>query len=72
MLIPYTKENRNILEINKKDRYGMYPLLSAIERDEIEMVKLLMEYAKENNIILEVNKQCGYGDFYIVTCYIYK
>jgi len=50
----------------------MYPLLSAIERDEIEMVKLLMEYAKENNIILEVNKQCGYGDFYIVTCYIYK
>ena len=39
----------------KKNEYKWYPLLYSTYRNDIEMVKLLIEYANKNNIALELN-----------------
>jgi len=44
-----------IFNINKKDTNGGYPLLWVVEKDNIEMVKLIIDYANNNNIILDIN-----------------
>ena len=46
-----------ILELNEKDEYGYYPLLLAISKNNIEIVKLLLEYALQHHIILEYKKK---------------
>jgi len=46
--------------LNKKDRNGNYVLLKAINKKNIEIIKLLIEYANENNIILDLNEKNKY------------
>jgi len=41
--------------LNENDNYRNYPILKAIEKNKIEIAKLLIEYANKNNIILELN-----------------
>jgi len=71
-IIDYATENKIILDLNEKDDYGCYPLLSAISDNNIkmakllidystEMVKLLIDYANKKKIILELNKKNEYG-----------
>ena len=50
-----------ILELNEKDNIGWYPLLKATDKNNIEMVQLLIDYATENKIILELNEKDDYG-----------
>jgi len=38
----------------KKNKYGDYPLLVACDKNNNEMVQLLIDYANKNNIILEL------------------
>ena len=40
---------------NEKDFLGYYPLLLAIYKNNIEVVKLLLEYANQHQIILNLN-----------------
>ena len=39
----------------KKNKYGNFPLLKAIENNNTENVKILMKYANKNKIILNIN-----------------
>jgi len=43
--------------LNEKNKYGDYPLLVACDKNNNEMVQLLIDYAKENNIILKLNEK---------------
>jgi len=36
---------------------GLFPLLAVTNKDNYEMVKLLIEYANKHNIILELNEK---------------
>ena len=47
------------MRINEKDNNGKYPLLEAIEINNIEMVKLLIYYVNKHNIILEINEKAS-------------
>ena len=49
--------NKNILELNEKNKYGDYPLLWAIDNNNIEIVQLLIDYALQHQIILEYYKK---------------
>eukprot|EP00833_Pecoramyces_ruminatium_P004284 jgi/Orpsp1_1/1178316/evm.model.c7180000064811.1 len=57
LLIEYSNRHQLILNLNEKNKWGDYPLLSAISNNNIEIVKLLTEYAIEHQIILEYNKK---------------
>jgi len=48
----------------------MYPLLKAIENDNIEIVKLIINYANENNIILQLNDKDDSGFYPILSAII--
>ena len=45
----------------KKNYFKENSLLCAVEKNNIEIVQLLIEYAKENNIIFEVNEENNHG-----------
>jgi len=42
--------------MNDKDKRGRNPLLYGIEKNNIEIVKLLINYAIKNKIILKINE----------------
>jgi len=63
LLMEYAKENKIILEINHKNKKRNYPLLNAVNCNNIEMVKLILVYAKENHIILEMNYPNKKGNY---------
>eukprot|EP00833_Pecoramyces_ruminatium_P008837 jgi/Orpsp1_1/1182869/evm.model.c7180000082990.1 len=51
-------KNKNVLNLNNiKDEKGNYPLLLAIYKNNIEIVKLLIEYANQHQIILKLNEK---------------
>eukprot|EP00833_Pecoramyces_ruminatium_P004320 jgi/Orpsp1_1/1178352/evm.model.c7180000064974.1 len=57
-------KNKEILNLNEEDEYGMKQLLSeAINSNNIEIIQLLIEYANQNQIILELNEKDIYGDY---------
>jgi len=43
--------------LNEKDKDGFYPLLKATTKNNIELIKLLMDYANKNKIILKLNEK---------------
>jgi len=43
--------------LNEKDKHGYYPLLKATTKNNIELIKLLIDYANKNKIILELNEK---------------
>jgi len=57
LLIEYANQHHIILELNKKDDDGWYPLLKAISNKNIEIVQLLIEYANQHQIVLELNEK---------------
>lgn len=46
-----------VIDINEKDGDGNFPLIKAIDKNNIEIVKLLMDYADHNNIELNINEK---------------
>jgi len=60
LLVDYVNKNNLILEINKKNKNGKHPLLSATRTNNIEITKLLIEYANKNKIILKLNEKSWY------------
>eukprot|EP00833_Pecoramyces_ruminatium_P012474 jgi/Orpsp1_1/1186506/evm.model.d7180000051081.1 len=71
LLIEYANQHQIILELNEKNDYGNYPLLEAINNNNIEIVKLLIEYANQHQIILElneINKNEEYPLLKAITC----
>jgi len=55
--------NHGIININSKTKNGDFPLLYAINNNNVDMVELLIDYANENNIILELNTKNRNGDY---------
>ncbi|KAG4084471.1 hypothetical protein H8356DRAFT_1298918, partial [Neocallimastix lanati (nom. inval.)] len=53
----YANKNNSVLKINEQNKIGNYPLLWATYKDNIEIVKLLIDYANTNNIVLKINEQ---------------
>jgi len=49
--------NHIIININNKTKNGDYPLLKAIDKNKIEIVKIFIEYANKNNIIIKFNNE---------------
>ncbi|KAG4108106.1 ankyrin [Neocallimastix lanati (nom. inval.)] len=43
------------IDINEKEKYGNYPLLQAINYNNLENVELLMNYADKHGIVLTIN-----------------
>lgn len=62
-LINYVNQYGMILELNRKVRYGRFPLLEAIRDSNVEIIELLMNYADENNILLDLNQKEDDGDY---------
>ncbi len=50
-------KNKIQFELNEKDNYGNCLLLRAIDRNNTEMVKLIIDYANKNKIQLELNEK---------------
>lgn len=48
-----------IIKINKINRYGNYPIFNAIENNDKELVKLIIDYANDKNIILNIEERCN-------------
>ena len=46
-------QHQIILELNKKNKDGDYPLLCAIYNNNIEIIKLLINYANQHHIGIE-------------------
>ncbi|ORX80484.1 ankyrin [Anaeromyces robustus] len=59
----YAERNRILLDLNVTNHNDTYPLLSAIENDNTEIVKLLMDYAKRYNIKLEIKAKNKFYDY---------
>ena len=55
-ILKNSTENKKILELNEKNEDGYYPLYWAIFKNNIEIVKLLLEYALQHQIILDYEK----------------
>jgi len=55
LIMDYANKNNIILYINDQETKGNYPLLFAVDNDNIEMIKLLIDYANQKSIILKIN-----------------
>ncbi|OUM58584.1 hypothetical protein PIROE2DRAFT_64312 [Piromyces sp. E2] len=55
-LIDYSHKNDTLLEINKRDMDGNYPLLVVIQNKNMEILEVLVKYAMAKNIILQLNE----------------
>jgi len=56
LLIDYANKNKIILELNEKSCHGYTPIFEAIQNNNIEMFKLLVEYSIEKGIKLIVDE----------------
>jgi hypothetical protein len=56
MLIDYATENKIILELNEKKDYEFTPIFGAIQNNNIEMFKMLVEYSIEKGIKLRIDE----------------
>ncbi|ORY20328.1 ankyrin [Neocallimastix californiae] len=81
LLIDYVYKNNIKLKINEKNINGRFPLLLAIDNnnfemikilveylikvDDIEMIKILIEHANVNNFIMKLNEE-NYGDYLLL------
>jgi len=50
-ILKKSTENKKILELNKKDKYGINPLYLAVYKNNIDIIQLLIEYALQHQII---------------------
>jgi len=66
LLINYANENNIIIDINRKNNQGSFPLLLLIRGNNIEVVKLLIDYAKAHHIILDVNQLEFYNGHFVL------
>ena len=58
------------LELNGKDKYqGWCPLFFAIRKNNIIIIKLIINYATKNSIILELDERNEYGTNIIIFNY---
>jgi len=49
---------------------GLYPLYWASDKNNVEIMKLLIDYANKNNITLELNKKTENGNYpFLLACY---
>jgi len=60
------------LKLNEKDEDGYYPLLIAIDNNNIKIVKILIEYANQHQIILDLNEKNNVGNYPILDATIYN
>ena len=65
-------ENTAKLNINGKDEKGNYPLLCCSRRNNVEMIKLLIQYADKNNIILTINEKNYIGGYPVLLNFEYN
>ena len=51
LISEYAKRNNVVLVMNDKDKRGRNPLLYGIEKNNIEIVKLLIDYMNKYHIV---------------------
>eukprot|EP00833_Pecoramyces_ruminatium_P002493 jgi/Orpsp1_1/1176525/evm.model.c7180000057939.1 len=66
LLIEYYNTHNIILELNKKNKDGDYPLLQAISLNNFEIVRLLLNYGNSHNITVELNEKNKDGEYPIL------
>lgn len=44
------------MDINEKDSYDRYPLFMAIQKNNIEIVKIIFQYAYQKKILLNISE----------------
>jgi ankyrin repeat protein len=54
------------LKINEKNKDEIYPIIGAVESNNIDTVKLLIDYANKNNIILDIKGKDQDGSYPIL------
>jgi len=64
-MIYHPNYNNSYININEITKYGKYPLLDAIEKNDTETVRSIMDYAKKTNTIIELNIKDEYQNSYI-------
>ncbi|ORX86540.1 ankyrin [Anaeromyces robustus] len=57
LIFKYANNNNIFLDVHKKDIDGNFPLLLAVQSNNIEIIQLFIDYANENNIILNFNEK---------------
>ena len=58
------------MELNKKNKNGINPLLKVIKNNNIEMIKLLLEYSNKYSFNLEMNEKDEDGNNPLNLCII--
>jgi len=53
-LIDYARENNNNFNLNDKDNNDIYPILKAVDNNNMKIVQLLIEYLNKNIFILQM------------------
>jgi len=71
-LINYSNDNNIILNLNRKNEEGNYPLLIACINKNMDMIQLFIDYANKNNIILNINEKNKDGKFPLLIACINK
>jgi len=66
LLLDYANENNIIIDINRKNNQGNFPLLLAIRGNSVEVVQLLIDYAKTHHITLDVDQLEFYNRHFVV------
>jgi len=56
LLMDYANKNKIILELNEKKDCGYIPIFGAMQNNNIEMFKLLVEYSIEKGIKLRIDE----------------
>eukprot|EP00833_Pecoramyces_ruminatium_P017026 jgi/Orpsp1_1/1191058/evm.model.d7180000083222.1 len=51
------------IEVNRKDINGNTPLAVAIQQQNPDIIKLILDYGMKNNIDLKVNEKDGNGNY---------
>jgi len=69
-IINYANDEGYIIDINKQDDLGNYPLLKASKREDSEMIELIINYANSKDIILNMDGKSKslfkYGEYPIL------
>eukprot|EP00833_Pecoramyces_ruminatium_P005328 jgi/Orpsp1_1/1179360/evm.model.c7180000069001.1 len=56
LLIEYANNNNTLLNVNQKNENENYPIVKALGKNDIEIIKILVEYTKNKGIILCINE----------------